>query len=385
MDFQALREQLPALRDRVYLNTGTSGPMPLAAARAGEALSRLILEEGFASPPAIEAYVKALDGARAAFARAIGAEASTIALMHSTSEGIGTVAAGIDWRPGDEVVFSDLEHISGIAPWVELSRRIGVKIVNLRSEGGYLSADQFEHALGERTRLVCLSHVSYSSGAELPVKEVSALAHERGALVVVDGAQGAGNVPVDVEDIGCDFYAVPGQKWLLGPEGTGALYVNKRALEVLKPTRVGWASVAQEEPLKAEARLHVDARRFETGTVHAPAFAALAASIGVLESVGWDRIAARNRALASLARRRLASIEGARALTPEDRATGLLTFAIEGVDPDRAVKFLWERRIVIRSIPRRGALRASFHAFNNEEDVERLVEGVQACVAELRT
>src|SRR5690606_38293641 len=113
--------------------------------------------------------------------------------------------------------------------------------------------------------------------------------------VVIDGAQSAGHLPVDVEEIGCDFYALPGQKWLLGPEGTGGLYVRPSALERLAPSRVGWASVASESPGGSEVALHGNARRYETGTVHAPAFAALATSVGMLESIGWERIAARNK------------------------------------------------------------------------------------------
>src|SRR5690606_35345575 len=136
-------------------------------------------------------------------------------------------AAGIDWRAGDEVIISDLEHVSGVAPWQRLATARGVKIINLKSLGGYVSPRQIEEAITDSTRLVCLSHVSYATGAELPVREACAAASRRGVMVVVDGAQSAGHILVDVRSIGCDFYALPGQKWLLGPEGTGALYVRK--------------------------------------------------------------------------------------------------------------------------------------------------------------
>src|SRR5690554_6487182 len=158
MDVHVLRQQMPPLMDRVYLNTGTSGPVPLDAARAGEELLQLIVNEGFATPKVMEAYMRALDHAREAIARVIGASTSDIALTHSASEGIGTVAAGIDWRPGDEVIISDLEHISGIAPWTILARSRGVKIVNLQSVGGNLSGRQIEDAITDSTRLICISH-----------------------------------------------------------------------------------------------------------------------------------------------------------------------------------------------------------------------------------
>ena len=385
MDFRELRRQLPPLADRVYLNTGTSGPMPVDAYRAGEQLAQQVLREGFSSPPVLQAYGEVLGRAREAFARVIGANPGEIALMHSTSEGIGTIATGINWRPGDEVIVSDLEHMSGVAPWEYLARYRGVKVVNLRSEDGGLSARQVEEAITDSTRLIFVSHVSYSTGAELPVAEVCALARERGVMVLVDGAQSAGHIPVDVESIGCDFYAFPGQKWLLGPEGTGALYVRRSALEWLDPIRIGWASVAGEDAGGTGIILHGGARRFETGTENASDFAALAASVGILESVGWSRIAARARELAALARSELSRIDGVEIVTPAARATGLLTFAVRGADPDAVVKRLWEtHRVVIRSIPRPKALRASFHAFNNEEDVKCLAEGLKDVLAGLR-
>jgi len=385
MDVHALRQQMPPLKDRVYLNTGTSGPVPLDAARAGEELLQLIVNEGFATPKVMEAYMRALDHAREAIARVIGASTSDIALTHSASEGIGTVAAGIDWRPGDEVIISDLEHISGIAPWTILARSRGVKIVNLQSVGGNLSGRQIEDAITDSTRLICISHVSYATGAELPVKEVCAIARQRGVMVVIDGAQSAGHVPIDVEEIGCDFYALPGQKWLLGHEGTGGLFVSQSALSRLEPSRIGWASLSHEDATQHEVSLHAGARRFETGTVHAPAFATLTASIGMLESIGWDQIFARAKSLANMARTHLAEIDGVEIVTPQERATGLLTFALRGVEPSRVVRHLWERcRVIIRSIPHPAALRASFHAFNNEEDVRRLVDGVKSAAIELR-
>lgn len=381
MEFVALRVQMQALSTRIYLNTGTSGPVPLAAAKAQQEELAYFLNEGFASPPAIERYVKTLAHARATIERAIGAPKGSVALMHSASEGIGTVASGIDWQCGDEVIICDLEHVSGVAPWARLSERRGVKVINLRSDQGYIEAAAFRDAITDRTRLICISHVSYATGAVLPVEEVCAAARERGVPVVVDGAQGPGNIAVDVGRIGCAFYALPGQKWLLGPEGTGGLYVNPDALDMIEPTRIGWASVRHETSEDGSVVWHADARRLESGTVHAPAFAALVKGIELLEAIGWERIAERNLALAMRARERLEKIEGARILTPASHASGLLTFAIDGRDPDEIVKRLWdEHRIVIRSIPHPKALRASFHAFNDESDVVRLAQALRGIV-----
>lgn len=373
----ALRSELPALRDRVYLNTGTSGPLPRSAAEDQIALLNLFVNEGFASPPALEAYGQALRRAKSALAAVVGASARNIALTHSTSDGVSIVAAGLPWAPGDEVIISDLEHTSGIAPWLHLARTKGVRIVSLASERGYVAAEAVAKAVSERTRLICMSHVSYATGAILPVAEVARAIAGSGALLLVDGAQGAGHLPVDVDDLGCHFYAFPGQKWLLGPEGTGALYVRDDVLEMLDPTRIGWASVAEESLAALAYRLHPDARRFETGTVHAPAFAGLARAIQLLEAIGWQAIFEHATRLAAQARAKLAEVKGVSVLTPAWAASGLLTFAVSGVDPERMAKALWAKhRIVIRSIPAPRALRAAFHIFNTEEDVDRLVRAV---------
>ena len=378
MELTTLRESIPALHDRVYLNTGTSGPSPQEAAEEQFALLRLLLQEGFAAPPAIKAYLTALDRARKAVAAAIGAPPHTVALQHSTSEGIGVIAAGLQWSAGDEVIISDLEHTSGVAPWLHLARTRGVKIVNLKSEDGYIPPDAFARAITGRTRLICLSHVSYATGALLPVADVCRLAEERGVWVVVDGAQGAGHIPMDVTALECHAYALPGQKWLLGPEGTGGLYVREDVIDQIDPTRIGWASLRHEDVSALTYTLQDDARRFETGTLHAPAFAALAKSIEILSALGWERIFARATELAAAARSSLQEVTGVRVLTPSHAATGLLTFAADTADLDGLVSRLWsQHRVIVRSIPAPRALRASFHAFNNEEDVEALVRALE--------
>ena len=377
MTVDELRAALPAATSRIYLNTGTSGPTPRPAAEAQIALLRLFVEEGFASPASLKAYAEALERARSSLARFLGCEAQSVALLHSTSEAIGTVAAGLRWKPGDEVIVSDLEHVSGIAPWLHLARTRGVRVVHLKSEGGTLRPEAVKAQVTERTRLDCISHVSYATGAVLSVEESCRIARDAGALSLVDGAQGAGCVPFDVASLGCDFYAMPGQKWLLGPEGTGALYVASRALEALEPTRVGWASLADEDAAGGGIVLSPAAKRFESGTVHAPAFAGLEAALRFLGSFGWDRVYERIRSLAARAREALRSVRGVRLVTPSDSPTGLVTFEVEGKSPERVVRELWEkRRIVVRSIPSPRAVRACFHAFNTEEELEQFIQAL---------
>lgn len=380
MHWDALRQALPALNDRIYLNTGTSGPIPTASAEAQIALLMRLVDEGFSSPPVAQAYFAALATARQAIARLLACDVREVALTHSTSDGIGIVASGLEWNEGDEVILCDLEHVSGVAPWVELAKRRGVKVTTLASDGGAISADRLIEAMTDRTRLICMSHVSYSTGAQLPVEAVCRAARRAGVLTLIDGAQAAGWAPLSVKELQCDFYALPGQKWLLGPEGTGALYVDAAALEWVAPTRIGWPSLASDRVLPGGGcDFHADARRFETGTMHAPAFSGLAHSIGMLEAIGWERIRDRSLALARMAREQLTALPQVEIVSPDSAPSGLLTWRVTGYDPERLVKQLWAKhRVIIRTIPDLSALRASFHAFNNEADVAALVDATRA-------
>lgn len=386
MEFTDVRTQVSAATDRTYLNTGTSGPTPRSSWARQVELLTLFNSEGFAAPPVLKAYSRTLDEARKSIADAIGAPSHSVALTHSTSEGIGIIAAGIDWKPGDEVIITELEHSSGIAPWLYLAKEKGVHVVTVPGTGGVVDAAAVAERMTPRTRLICISHVAYGSGAVLPIEQISRMAEERNVWVLVDGAQAAGHVPVDVTALGCHFYALPGQKWLLGPEGTGALYVREDLVEAISPTRVGWASVRDEGPGVFTHAVRSDARRFETGTIHAPAFASLTASIELLTRIGWERLFAHAKALAHSAREQISQLPGIHIVSPSVAPSGLLTFTVEGVHDDQLVARLWsQHRVVVRSVPAptRG-VRASFHVFNNDNDVERLCEAVDESVKSLR-
>lgn len=375
----SLREQIPALSDRVYLNTGTSGPVPLAAFQAQVDLLQRFSYEGYSTPTVAAAYARALTAARRAIAGLLNCSSDEIVLTSSTSDGVGIVAQGLTWEPGDEIITSDLEHIAGIAPWFGLAQRYGVRVVSLESKDGHLEAEDFRRAITARTKLICVSHVSWATGTVLPVEEICRTAREAGVLTLIDGAQSVGHIPIDLQDIACDFYTVSGQKWLLGPEGTGALFVRSSALEKVFPTRIGWSSL--ESPVVTDGVLHFqpDARRFETGTLHAPAYAGLAQSVNMLQRIGAATIFSHAVNLSALAAELLAELDHVTVLSPPATRSGLLTFSIPG-DADAWVRKLWEEhKVIVRSIPHLHALRASFHAFNTEDDVRALVRAVAAC------
>jgi L-cysteine/cystine lyase len=236
----------------------------------------------------------------------------------------------------------------------------------------------FEAAILPGTRLVSLSHVLWTTGARLPVAEIVSLAHDRGALVAIDGAQSVGAIAVDVEAIGADFYAISGQKWLLGPEGTGALWVAPAAIERVSPAFAGWFGFA-EIGLDGVATYHPDARRFEASGYHKPSVVGLARSCGWLAMyVGLPWVYERGTALARSAADRLAAIPGVTVLTPPDRMATLVTFQIAGWGADEALDELGARVFAIaRTIPSLDAVRISVGFFNTEAEIERLAGTVE--------
>lgn len=376
MDWRALRENIPALRGQVYLNTGVSGPSPLSAMEEEIAWVKRLAKEGPGRPDVMTAAWEHQEKVRADVASFIGAQPEEVVLTQSCSDGIALVAAGLSWHPGDEVIISDLEHISGLLPWYDLARRKGVIVRSVPLREGHLFAEDVVAAMSERTKLICMSHVAYNTGARLPVQEVAEIARERGVLVLVDGAQGPGQIDVDVKALGCHFYACAGQKWMLGPDGTGALYVADDALDMLTPTHLGWASILHDGSPADQFTWKPGAARLEVAGKHVPSLASLAASLDSLRAVGMVEIEDRIHRLVQYARPRMAEVPGLAFITPEDVTTwsGLIVFTVDGPTPDDAVTDLWQRhRIVCRTIPQFGALRISIHAYNTEEELDTLV------------
>lgn len=392
---EALRREIPLLEHWIYMNTGTSGPSPRPVSEAQIEWIRRLERDGGGSPAIVEPLRALMTSVREGWTRILGAPSpETIALTHNTSEGIALIAAALRWREGDEVIVSELEHPSGLLPWDHLRRQHGIRVRYVRPQGGTLRVEDVEAAMTTCTRLLCFSHVSWNTGAVLPARELIELAASRGVLTLIDGAQSVGQLRLNMEELGCDFYAVPGQKWLLGPEGTGALYIRKERLETLTPPLIGWASFGggplpfedEEAPL-----FHPDARRFEVATAPFVAVAGVEAAIRFMERFGMDRIASRIVHLARTARRRLAAVPGLRVWGADDpdAFSGLVAFTLEPRgsqaprDPEEVVQYLFrQHRIVTRSIPYPPGVRLSLHAFNTEEEIEQAARALEAWLRE---
>ena len=382
MNVARLREQIPVCQRYTYVNTGWSGPSPVSVTKAIQDRLDLEMREGPTTPGVYESGRDIQEQARAGAARLLNASPEEILLTENTTQGLNIVINGLPWQSGDEIITCNLEHSSVLVPAYYQQRRHGavVKVLELDSDEPADSIlAKVESALSQSTRLVFFSHVQYSSGLRMPVKEIGRLARSRGALMLLDGAQTAGQVALDVGDLGADFYSIPGQKWLLGSEGAGALYVRKELIPQVEPIHVaGRGAVPSDDPRRFEANTDsID--KLSLTSSSAALRAGMVESLRFIQDVGVAEIERRNQALASALKTALQEVPRVRVLTPMDAAasSGLVSFTVDGVDPKDGVARLWERhRIVARFIVHPDGMRVSLHFFNTEDEVAQVAEAI---------
>jgi len=379
-DIEAIRAQIPASGKYVYLNSGWQGPSPVSVIQAVQEAFQ-DEAEGPTAPPTQKRRLAAFRRSRGSLAALIGAGADEVSIQQNTTEGVNIVLSGIGLKPGDEIITCSGEHSSVIVPAYHARDRFGVTLKIVRVSGEDSPADvlgRFEQAATPALRLILLSHISYSSGQLFPVRELAALAHEHGAHLLLDAAQSVGQMPVDVRELGCDFCAFPGHKWLLGPAATGALYVRGDLIPSVNPPRVSHhASAFYNFKDRFEAKTDtVD--KFELTTVSVPLLAGLNAAIDFVEGIGLNSIRERSLALARYATARLGEVDGVKLISAAEAAgvcSGIVSFALPGVQPATLTAYLWEsRRIVARTVPDAACTRFCFHVFNTEAEVDAAVE-----------
>jgi L-cysteine/cystine lyase len=350
-----LRDEFPVLRRLAYLNAGTDGPLPAVAVRAaGDELAREAADGRTMAH--FERRTELSGELRTAYAAALGCDPGEVALTTCTSEGIAQVIGGLELGPGDEILTSDEEHpgLLGALAGARAVRGVTVRMVGL--------ADVADAVDPRTTRLVACSHVGWMSGSIAP----AALARLE-VPVLLDGAQGVGAVPVDVHALGCDAYAGAGQKWMCGPDGTGMLYVSADLRARLAIERRGYANLADPNA-GVDASPHEDARALETMSLSAETLACALAAARVLEAAGRRAVHERARGLAG----RLVELLGERdrAVAPRGDTT-LVSF--ESPDPEREREHLRRQGVIVRNIPGTPWLRASVGAWNDEDDLDRLL------------
>jgi selenocysteine lyase/cysteine desulfurase len=350
MDAAAFRAEFPVLARVAYLNAGTDGPVAAVAAEAARAALESQLEVGRYGQH-FEARRETMDELRGAYARVLGCDSRDIALKTSTSEGLGSVLAGLDLGPGCEIVTSDSEHPGLVGPLIAARAR-GVKVTAVPLK-------DVADAVTPATTLVACSHVSWVTGELAP-----AALKELDIPVILDGAQGAGAIPLDMAELGCDAYAAAGQKWLCGADGTGVLYVApalRERVRAIAPAYMAFDDVQQE-------RLHADARRYDTASLPREGSAFTLASVQLLEGYGLGEI--QDRAVTLARRFADALAESGRTVAPRADTT---LVAWEDPDPPATRDRLADAGVVARDLPGTPYLRVSVGAWNDDSDLERLL------------
>lgn len=381
----AVRAALPSLSAAIQLNTGSAGPLPAEVASAMAELEAYERDFGRAQFAYWEDAKQRMDEARAGVAAVLGGELDEVAITHATTDGMNLGTWAIDWRDGGRAVTTCHEHPGGYGPLYMICDRYGVDL-GFAEFAGDAPDDEivamFERLITPGTKLVSISHVLWTSGLVLPVRRIADVAHARGALVLIDGAQAAGAIPVNVRDLGVDMYAVPAQKWLLGPEGLGALWVRRELLDTLQSTFASFFTFETSDS-RGNRTLASDARRFQVTNYHRPSILGMARAVGWLTMyVGLDFVYRRGAEMAHRAADTLAEIEGVELLTPRDRMAGLVSFRIAGWEPQAALDELEARTFAIaRTLPPINALRISVGFWTTGDELDRFMDAVRLLAA----
>jgi L-cysteine/cystine lyase len=347
--FEDVRDAYPVLDQFAYLNAGTNGPLARAAVEAMLAEELVDLTQGRGGEPYFSRALGMRNEVRAKLAGHLGAEPSQVALTRSTTDGCNIVLAGLGLGPDDEVVTTDVEHFGLIGPL----HASGAKVVTAPE-------DRVFDAVTDRTRLIAISHVSWVTGNSLDPAGIKA---ETGLPVLVDGAQSAGVLPVQAGEV--DYYAVSCQKWLCGPDVTGALVVTRPdQLHVALPS---YFAQTEHQPDGSYA-VREGAERFDSGWIGTPSLAGLSAALDVHPEWRFERIAE------MAAKFRAALEEGFEIVTKPDQA-GLVTFRPKS-DPTELVEKLRGEGVIVRELPGRNLIRVSCGYWTSDDDLERLLGGL---------
>lgn len=396
-DVDAIRAQFPILarevhgKPLVYLDNGASAQKPRSVIDAisyaySNEYSNVHRGLHFLSNAATDAYEASREKVRG-FLNAPSVD--QIVFTSGTTEAINLVAYGYAMplvEEGDEIVISILEHHSNIVPWHFLRERQGAKLVWVDvDDEGVFSLDDFRASLTDRTKLVAITHMSNVTGTVLPIKEICKIAHERGIKVMVDGSQGAVHMPVDVQDLDCDFYCITGHK-LYGPSGIGALYGKKEALEAMRPFQGGGEMIL--DVTMDDVSYNDPPHRFEAGTPPIVQAIGLGAALDFMESIGRDAIAEHEADIRDYARMRLREINTLRMIGDAPDKGAIFSFELEGIHAHDVSMVIDREGVAVRAgthcaqpLLKRfdvtSTCRASFGLYNTRAEVDALVDSLE--------
>lgn len=365
--------EFPILTEWIFFNHAAVAPI---SARAGAAFAK------YAREATHDAYLSggwyaSADECRARAARLMNADASEIAFIKNTSEGLAFVANGWDWQAGDEIVSTAVEYPANVYPWMDLEKRLGLKHVMVPEKNGRIEIEELFNAITPKTRMIAISHVEYASGFRNDLHAIGAFCKARGILLCVDAIQSLGALPVDVRAMNIDFLSADSHKWLLGPEGCGVFFCRKELIASLRP-EIGWMNVINAQDYgHYDLTLRDDAKRFECGSYNIPGMLAMNASMQLIEEIGIATISKRILALTDvlvegLTRKGYDVISSRR----PGESSGIVSFTSSMHHHKELNKELMRKKFVLAL--REGRLRASPHFYNSMEQIERLIKELPA-------
>jgi len=371
-NWAVLREEFPVTRRWAFFDHAAVAPLTGRAQRAITEWAADMADNGDVHEPR---WNRRVEEVRGLFGKLLNAEPLDIAFVKNTSEGIGIVAEGFPWRPGDNIVTAAEEYPSNLYPWMNLAGR-GVAVRAVASREGRLWIDDLRAAMDLRTRLVSLSFVEFASGFRNDLDAIGSLCRERGVYFFVDAIQGLGMLPLDVRQTPVDFLAADGHKWLLGPEGAGIFYLRRELLNLLHPVGVGWNSVVGARDFsRIDFTLKPHAGRWESGSLNVAGITGLGASLELLLEIGVPAIAGRVQELTDdlCTRAARGGLPVYSSRRPEDWS-GIVSLTVPD-DPRQRVARCRSEGIVINQ--RAGRLRISPHCYNTREEIERLISALR--------
>ncbi|HPR41696.1 MAG TPA: aminotransferase class V-fold PLP-dependent enzyme [Candidatus Methanofastidiosa archaeon] len=357
-----IRDQFDITENYTYLNTAATSPLPRYVVSEVESFldSHARYAEG-----AWDLWVEKVNLARARCAALIGCRPEEVSFLKNTGEGLNTICSML---PGKgNVVTTNMEFPSNFLPWRR--KYADLRVVDLGA--GEVSPDDFERLIDDDTEAVSFSEITYRTGARLPTREISEIAHEHGAIVVSDAVQALGAVRVDVGELGIDVLCCGSHKWLMSPFGVGMFHISLELMDRYDPPFIGWFSLEDDEDFSlGNTRLASSARRFEIGNLNYPGIMGLSRSVEVMMGRGTDVIDDEVTILSEYLMERLQD-NGYGVVTPNGAHGGIVSFRAK--DPDTLVKRLLKERIVVSC---RGDVRVSTHFWNNKDDIDTLIDAL---------
>lgn len=373
------RQQFPALANKLYFNFGGQGTMPKVSLTAIYEAYEFIQREGPFTNKMNNWVMEEAAKTRSCIASELGVVPEAIAITEDVTVGCNIPLWGMDWHAGDRILLTDCEHPGIIAAVQEISRRYQVEVdfCSIRDTlNNNNSLDIISQSITSKTRLFVFSHVLWNTGQVLPLSEIVQLCKERSVKTLVDAAQSAGQLPLNLTESGVDFYAFTGHKWFCGPEGIGGLYIGLEAMESLNPTFIGWRGIVPSKT--GTYNWKPDATRYEVATSAYPLYAGMQQAIATHQN--WGTTQQRYQQILYLSNylwQQLSASSDITCLRTSPPESGLVSFQITSGKHKELVQFLEDIGMMTRTIADPDCVRACVHYFTLESEIDQLVQNIQ--------